>query len=118
MPATQAPDNAPTIAQSKPAAGPPAVPEDPNSIVRLHITPFTPALCKVYLAPSLLPLAQNISYHTLETFPDKGFGYVDLPAMEAQKLKKKLNGLTLKGSKVKIEEAKSEKRKAIMEESD
>ncbi|KAF2016117.1 hypothetical protein BU24DRAFT_422454 [Aaosphaeria arxii CBS 175.79] len=85
---------------------------DENALVRLHVTPFTPALLKVYLAPSVLPLAQNISYHTVETFPDKGFGYVELPAMEAAKLKKKLNGSTLKGSKVKIEEAKPEKRKA------
>jgi hypothetical protein len=60
----------------------------------------------------VLPTAKNISYHSIETFPEKGFGYVELPAMEAQKLKKKLNGLTLKGSKVRIQEAKPEKRKA------
>jgi hypothetical protein len=84
----------------------------------LHITPFTPALLKVYLVPSVLPQAKNISYHHVETFPEKGFGYIELPTMEAQKLKKKLNGLTLKGSKVKIEEAKPEKRKAISEEAE
>lgn len=84
-----------------------------NKIVRLHITPFNPALLKVYLPPSLLPAAKNISYHAVETFPEKGFGYVELPAMEAQKLKKKLNGSTLKGSKVRIEEAKPEKRKKM-----
>lgn len=86
--------------------------EEANKVTRLHITPFTPALLKAYLAPSVQSLAQNISYHTVETFPDKGFGYVELPAMEAQKLKKKLNGSTLKGSKVRIEDAKPEKRKA------
>lgn len=86
--------------------------EDENSTVRLHITPFTPALLKVYLAPSILPLAENISYHSVETFPEKGFGYLELPTMEAKKLKKKLNGSTLKGSKVRIEDAKPEKRKA------
>jgi hypothetical protein len=80
--------------------------------VRLHITPFNPSLLKLYLGPSVLPLAQNISYHSVETFPEKGFGYVELPTMEAQKLKKKLNGSTLKGSKVRIEDAKPEKRKA------
>ncbi|KAF2198945.1 hypothetical protein GQ43DRAFT_442918 [Delitschia confertaspora ATCC 74209] len=84
-----------------------------NSLVRLHLSPFNPALLKVYLAPSVLPLAQNISYHTLETFPEKGFGYVELPAMEAAKLKKKLNGSILKGSKVRIEDAKPEKRKIV-----
>lgn len=36
--------------------------------------------------------------------------------MEAQKLKKKLNGSTLKGSKIRIEEAKPEKRKALEEQ--
>lgn len=86
--------------------------EEVEKTIRLHITPFTPALCKVYLAPSILPLAKNISYHAVQTFPEKGFGYVELPAMEAQKLKKKLNGSTLKGSKVRIAEAKPEKRKA------
>ena len=79
--------------------------------VRLHVTPFAPALLHVYLAPSVLPLATNVSYHAVATFPEKGFGYVELPAMEAQKLKKKFHGATLKGSKVRIEDAKPEKRK-------
>ncbi|USP73787.1 hypothetical protein yc1106_01061 [Curvularia clavata] len=98
MPAAQAPNS------------PQAQPE--NKAVRLHITPFRPDLLKVYLAPSVLPLAQNVSYHTVETFPEKGFGYVELPEAEAQKLRKKLNGTILKGSKVRIEMAKKEKRKA------
>jgi hypothetical protein len=92
--------------------------EDVDKITRLHITPFTPALLKVYLAPSILPLAKNISYHAVATFPEKGFGYLELPAMEAQKLKKKLNGSTLKGSKVRIAEAKPEKRKATEDAAD
>ncbi|KAJ4349841.1 uncharacterized protein N0V89_008460 [Didymosphaeria variabile] len=83
-----------------------------DNTVRLHITPFNPSLLKVYLPPSVLPYAGNISYHAVETYPEKGFGYVELPAMEATKLKKKLNGSTLKGSKVRIEDAKPEKRKA------
>lgn len=91
--------------------------EDENKFVRLHITPLRPDLLKVYLAPSVLPSARNISYHTVETFPERGFGYVELPELEAQKLKKKLNGTTLKGSKVRIEMAKSEKRK-VREEAD
>jgi hypothetical protein len=85
---------------------------DDTKTVRLHITPLKPELLKVYLAPSVLPLARNISYHTVETFPEKGYGYVELPDAEAQKIKKKLNGTTLKGSKVRIEMAKPEKRKA------
>jgi hypothetical protein len=35
---------------------------------------------------------------------------VELPTIEAQKIKQKLNGMTLKGTKVKIEEARPEKR--------
>jgi hypothetical protein len=101
----------PTLKGGKPSTRDPA-PVDENAIVRLHITPFTPALLKSYIAPSILPLATNISYHVVETFPEKGFGYIDLPVMEATKLKKKLNGSTLKGSKVRVEDAKPEKRKA------
>ena len=94
------------------ANSPEAQPE--SKIVRLHITPFRPDLLKVYIAPSVLPSAQNISYHTVATFPEKGFGYVELPETEAQKIKKKLNGTTLRGSKVRIEMAKSEKRKSLV----
>ncbi|KAE9966380.1 hypothetical protein BLS_007044 [Venturia inaequalis] len=79
--------------------------------IRLHITPFTPALLHSYIPPSLLPEATNISYHALQAFPEKNYGYVELPKMAAQKIKAKLNGSTLKGSKIKIEEARPEKRK-------
>ncbi|KAF2244408.1 hypothetical protein BU26DRAFT_523060 [Trematosphaeria pertusa] len=115
MPATQAAiekAGAPTTATSTKGGAAQGAQEDQSRIVRLHITPLTPALLNVYLPPTVLPLAKNISYHTVVTFPEKGFGYVELPAMEAQKLKKKLNGSTLKGSKVRIEDAKPEKRKA------
>ncbi|KAF2843257.1 hypothetical protein M501DRAFT_1021618 [Patellaria atrata CBS 101060] len=80
--------------------------------VRVHITPFNPSLQKYFLPPNVLPLASNISFHTVQTFPEKGYGYVELPVTEVQKMKKKLNGSILKGSKVRIEEAKPEKRKA------
>ncbi|TKA65538.1 hypothetical protein B0A55_09868 [Friedmanniomyces simplex] len=77
---------------------------------RLHITPFTPTLLDRFIPPSLASSASGISFHTIETFPERGFGYVELPAMEAEKLKKKLNGMTLKGAKVHIEDAKPEKK--------
>ncbi|KAF2661213.1 hypothetical protein K491DRAFT_687691 [Lophiostoma macrostomum CBS 122681] len=116
MPAT--PAATPKLQRKSPAA--PSTTAGPSDTaqggedkhVRLHITPFNPSLLKVYLGPSVLPLAHDISYHSVETFPEKGYGYVELPEMEAQKLKKKLNGSTLKGSKVRIEDAKPEKRKA------
>lgn len=77
--------------------------------VRLHVTPLNPTLVPSILPPSVLPLARNISFHSLQTFPEKQFGFVDLPIMEAQKLKKRLNGSTLKGTKVKIEDARPAK---------
>jgi hypothetical protein len=76
---------------------------------RLHITPFNPTLLHVILPPSILPAARNISYHTLQTFPEKAYGYVELPAMDAEKIKKKLHGSILKGTKVRIEAAKPKK---------
>jgi hypothetical protein len=79
---------------------------------RLHITPFTPSLLTTILAPSILPSARNISYHTLETLPERAYGFVELPAMEADKLKMKLNGSILKGKKIKIEAARPSKRPA------
>jgi hypothetical protein len=81
--------------------------------VRLHITPFNPQLADKILAPSVKPLASNISFHAVQTFPERGFGYVELPEMEARKLRQKLNGSTLKGAKVRIEEAKPERKRKI-----
>ncbi|KAK4553631.1 hypothetical protein LTR86_009427 [Recurvomyces mirabilis] len=91
---------------------------DKTARKRLHITPFNSALLERFIPSGLQPLASDISFHTVETFPDKGFGYVELPALEAEKLKKKLNGMTLKGTKVRIEDAKPEekKRKSDVEE--
>ncbi|TKA69270.1 hypothetical protein B0A49_08365 [Cryomyces minteri] len=79
---------------------------------RLHITPFNPTLLKAIIPPSILPLASNISYHTVQTFSEQGYGFAEVPTMDGQKLKKKLNGSILKGTKIKIEEARPEKRKA------
>lgn len=81
---------------------------DDDGFTRLHITPFDPDLQKVVLPSSISQAARNISFHTLETFPEKPFGFVELPHMEAEKLKKKLNGATLKGTKVRIETARPE----------
>ncbi|KAI6803814.1 hypothetical protein KC361_g577 [Hortaea werneckii] len=83
---------------------------------RLHITPFNPDLLDRFIPPSLRPEASNISFHAVQTYPERGFGYVELPVMEADKLKKKLNGSVLKGTKVKIEEAKPEKKRKVQPE--
>jgi hypothetical protein len=81
-----------------------------ETYTRLHITPFDPDLLKVVLPTSVAHEARNVSFHTLETFPEKRYGFVDLPHMAAEKLRKKLNGATLKGTKVRIETARPEER--------
>jgi hypothetical protein len=83
---------------------------------RLHITPLNPTLLTTILPPSILPNARNISYHTVQTFPEKAYGYVELPIMDAEKIKKKLNGSILKGTKVRIEKARPGKEVSMEEE--
>jgi hypothetical protein len=61
---------------------------------------------------------KNVSYHTVQNFPEVGFGYLELPMAEATKLKKKLNGSILKGHKLRIEDAQLEKRKRSPDEED
>lgn len=87
-----------------------------ESAVRLHISPLSPGLLLSYLTPEQQTLACDISYHSIKTFPEKAFGYVTLPAMEAHRVKKKFNGATLKGSRVRVQEANPEKRKVEPEE--
>ncbi|KAK0742939.1 hypothetical protein B0T18DRAFT_430330 [Schizothecium vesticola] len=80
----------------------------PPSSVRLHITPLDPDLLTVVLSSALLPKATNISYHALETFPEKRYGFLNLPPDDAEKLKKKLNGAVVKGQKIRIQTARPE----------
>jgi hypothetical protein len=86
--------------------------------MRLHIQPFTPAVLPAIVPASAIHLVENLSYHEIQTFPDNNYGYLELPAMEAEKLKKKLNGAILKGKKMKIEEARPRKRRHEEEEAD
>ena len=76
---------------------------------RLHISPFNPELLPAILNRSLRERATNISYHTIETFPERNYGYVELPSDFADKLKRKLNGCVLREQKMKIEEARPRK---------
>ena len=76
---------------------------DNAGYVRLHVTPLDAELLKVVLSSALLPKARNISYHALATFPEKRYGFLELPNEDAEKLKKKLNGAVLKGVKIRIE---------------
>ena len=81
-----------------------------DTSTRVHITPFSRDLLSAILPASLRGQTENISYHTLDTFPESNYGYLDLPPMEADKIKKKLNGSILKGKKIRIEEARPKKR--------
>ncbi|KAI4280009.1 MAG: hypothetical protein L6R38_004790 [Xanthoria sp. 2 TBL-2021] len=76
---------------------------------RLHVSPLDPELLPIVLAGPLRDLASNISYHTLQSLPDKRYGYLDLPVLEADRLQKKLHGSILKGVKMKVEKARPEK---------
>lgn len=81
-----------------------------DDFTRLHITPFDADLSRIVLPASVLPKAKNVSFHTVETFPENRYGYVDLPTADAEKLKSKLNGSVLKGVKMRIETAHPESR--------
>ncbi|KAK3682077.1 hypothetical protein B0T22DRAFT_275260 [Podospora appendiculata] len=76
-----------------------------ESYVRLHVTPLDAELVKVVLSSALLPKARNLSYHTLDNFPEKRYGFVDLPKDDAEKLRKKLNNAVLRGVRISIEPA-------------
>ena len=84
---------------------------------RLHITPLNSQLLPVVLPPPVLQQSSNISFHTIQTFPDKNYGFVDLPEPEAAKLRKKLHGSLLKGFKMRVEEARPKKKFGEDEES-
>jgi len=88
----------------------------PLQTLRLHISPFNPSLVSVVLPPPILQHATSISYHSIQTFPERNYGYVTLPMMDAEKITKKLNGSILKGSKMKVGEARPEKPKRSLDE--
>ncbi|KAH0562699.1 hypothetical protein GP486_002630 [Trichoglossum hirsutum] len=86
----------------------PHIPSDPP-YRRVYISPLNSSLLQALLPPSVLPSAKNVSYHTLETFPEKNYGFVDLPAMDAEKVRRKLNGAIFKGTKVRVEDARPQR---------
>jgi len=72
---------------------------------RLHLSPLDSGILPIVLPQPLLQRASNISLHSIDTFPEKNYGYIDLPALEADKLKRKLNGSVLRGFKLRVEDA-------------
>ncbi|ERT00912.1 hypothetical protein HMPREF1624_02146 [Sporothrix schenckii ATCC 58251] len=99
------PPTRPSIAQTVKAAADPGY-------TRLHITPFDADLLSVVVPASARPSARNVSFHSLQTFPEKRYGFVDLPTEAAEKLRRKLNGAVLKGVKLRIEPARQSNQEA------
>lgn len=100
-----------------PEANPPSAPtatavaggEGGETFARLHISPFDPDLLKVVVPAAALPKARNVSFHTIQTFPENRYGYVELPTADAEKVRRKFHGSTLKGIKMRVEKARPEK---------
>lgn len=89
----------------------PIVGQDSPSCVRLYISPFNPAVLDSILAPPTRVLARNLSFHSIDTYPEKNYGYLELPIIEAQTLRRKLNGSFVKGMKLRVEDARPDKKK-------
>ncbi|KAL8868540.1 MAG: hypothetical protein Q9198_008143, partial [Flavoplaca austrocitrina] len=85
---------------------------------RLHVSPLDLELLPIVLSGPLRDLASNISFHTLQSFPEKSYGYFDLPVLEADRLQKKLHGSILRGVKMKVEKARPEKPRLIEDTQD
>ena len=73
---------------------------------RLHISPLTPENLPTVLRPPFSEHATDISFHTLVTFPERAYGFVTLPAADAERLKNRLHGSVLRGEKIRVEEAR------------
>ncbi|KAL5606538.1 hypothetical protein BROUX41_002941 [Berkeleyomyces rouxiae] len=101
-------------ASSKDRTDPKLAPADPG-YVRLHISPLDADLLNIVIPSAVLTNARNVSLHTLDTFPDRPYGFVDLPTEAAEKLKKKLNGATLRGNKMRVDKARPPKPEYVPE---
>ncbi|PFH59350.1 hypothetical protein XA68_12479 [Ophiocordyceps unilateralis] len=93
-----------------PTEAAPCSPSAAIDYVRLHITPLDADVVNVILPASVRPRSRNLSFHTIQTFPENRYGFVDLPRMDAGNLKRKLNGSLLKGTKIRVEDARPEER--------
>jgi hypothetical protein len=74
--------------------------------VRLHVKPLDAELLSAILPVSIRSKAENISYHSLEAFPESRYGFFELPVAEAERLRRRLHGSVLKGVKIRIETAR------------
>ncbi|KAK6539910.1 hypothetical protein TWF694_008745 [Orbilia ellipsospora] len=93
-----------SVADDKSAADP----------VRLHIAPLTAESAKTIISPNHLSTA---SFHTIDTFPERSYGFITMPRVEAEKLRRKYNGTVFRGVKMSVEEARPAKKKVESDES-
>ncbi|MCJ1425920.1 hypothetical protein MMC29_003821 [Sticta canariensis] len=84
-----------------------------HELKRLHISPFSPELLPIILPADISQRASNVSFHAIQTSQERNYGYVDLPEMDAEKVRKRFNGAILKGSKMRVEDARPEKSRRI-----
>ncbi|KAK6353142.1 hypothetical protein TWF696_005132 [Orbilia brochopaga] len=75
--------------------------------VRLHIVPLTRESAKAILPAKYLP---TVSFHGIDTFPEKNYGFVTVPRSEAEVLRRKYHGTVFRGVKMSVEEARPAKR--------
>lgn len=88
---------------------------DTSQYTRLYISPLNSALLSTIIPPSLQPSITNLSYHQVPTFPGNDYAYLELPPPDAQRIRNKLNGVTFKGMKLKVEEARPDKKRKRQE---
>ncbi|KAJ6256048.1 hypothetical protein Dda_9140 [Drechslerella dactyloides] len=75
--------------------------------IRLHIAPLTPESAKAIVPAKYLSAT---SFHTIDTFPEKNYGFVTVSRSEAEALRRKFHGTVFRGMKMSIEEARPAKR--------
>lgn len=98
----------PALDQQRPVD---TTPVSAEALTRLHISPLSPDLLRIILPSAHTSAVDSASYQTVQTFPENSYGFVSLPTEAAQALRKKYNGAHLRGSKMRIEEARPEKKR-------
>jgi hypothetical protein len=76
--------------------------------VRIHISPLDPELFKLLLPPSKLPSFSNLSYHHLETLPERSYAFLDVSSTHVDVLRKQLDGAIIRGKKIRVNRARIE----------
>ncbi|PUU78257.1 hypothetical protein B9Z19DRAFT_1108389 [Tuber borchii] len=74
-------------------------------VVHLHITPLTPETTHSLLPPKVLAekaVVASMSFHTIPSFPEKSYGYLDCEWGVADGIKKKLNESLFGGLKLRL----------------